>query len=366
MKVTIVTCFESNDQRVNFVYETCTKRNYDVSVISTDFSHVNKIKRKENKNNYTLIKTKEYMKNLSLDRINSHIQFSKDAFDLIRKQKPDLIWLMIPANSLLKEAKKYKKENKNVKIIVDVIDMWPESLPIKLSKKIPPLSIWRNYRTNNIDCADYLTTECDMYQEILSKEYKGSIKTLYWSKDNIEIVNNNEIDNNRLSLCYLGSINNIIDIDAIYRIISTCDSPVDLHIIGSGEKKKKMIEKLSRVCYVIDHGVVNEEKQKSELMSKCHAGINMYKDGLYIGLTMKCIDYFKYGLPIINNIKADTWNFVNDYKVGINVNENTTLNSSEIINMRDNNSNIYDLYNNNFSKEIFMKNCDEIISEVLK
>lgn len=366
MKATIVTCFESNEQRVDYVYETCIEKGFDVSVISTDFSHINKKKRDSIPEGYSLIKTKEYSRNLSFERIESHIKFAKDGFNLIKKQRPDLIWLMVPANSLLKQAKEYKKENSDVKIIVDVIDMWPESLPIFYNKDLFPLNIWKNLRKNNIDCADYLVTECNMYHEILKKEYSNSIDTLYWSKDNVVINNDIEIDKNRLSLCYLGSINNIIDIDQISKIISTSDSPVDLHIVGDGEKKQEMLDKLSNVCYVIDHGIVLDEKEKEKIIGKCHGGINIYKKDLYIGLTMKCIDYFKYGLPIINNIQADTWDLIDKYNVGINVDENTILNSEEIISMRFNNANIHNLYNTHFSKDVFINKCGRIIDEVLK
>ena len=34
---------------------------------------------------------------------------------------------------------------------------------------------------------------------------------------------------------------------------------------------------------------------------------------------MKSIDYFSYGLPLINNIKGDTWEIVNDKGYGINI-----------------------------------------------
>ena len=42
------------------------------------------------------------------------------------------------------------------------------------------------------------------------------------------------------------------------------------------------------------------------------------KKSVCVGLTMKSIDYFEFGLPIINNIKGDTWNAVEEYGIGIN------------------------------------------------
>lgn len=366
MKALIITCFESNEERVLYVNNVLKLINFETVIISTDFSHMRKEKRNNIPDNYIAINTKPYAKNLSLDRINSHRQFAKDTFDLVRENNPDLIWLMIPANSLLKEAKQYKEENSDVRIIVDVIDMWPESLPIRFNKNMFPFNIWRNIRKNNINCADIVVTECNMYQNILSNEYDGRIKTLYWAKENKNSVDILDLPEEKLSLCYLGSINNIIDIDKIEAIVSTSDMPVELHIIGSGENKEDMLERLSKVCYVIDHGIVIDDDKKAEILGKCHAGINIYKKGLYIGLTMKCIDYFRYGLPIINNIKGDSWDIVQKYNVGINIDDNTILDSNKLINMRTHNDSIYDLYKSNFSKDTFMKRCREIIDEVIR
>lgn len=365
MLVEVVTCYESNEERVSFVCDACKTRGYDVRVITSDFSHIRKEKRNNVNDAYYALDTKPYDKNLSLKRIRSHRKFAKDAFSLIKKHKPDLIWLMAPANSLIKEANDYKRNN-NVKLIIDIIDMWPESLPFGFNKHLFPFSIWRNIRKNNINCADALVTECDMYKEILQEEYKKKINTIYWARNDRKVDKSLDLPEDKLSLCYIGSINNIIDIDTIYAIIFSADKPVAFHIVGEGEKAEEMVEKLENICYVTYYGAVRDEEKKNEIFKKCHAGINIYKEGLYIGLTVKCIDYFEYGLPIINNIKGDTWSFVTTDSVGINVNRDTEIHSEDLIEMRMNNQNIYDLFKENFTKEVFVKKCLNVIDEVMK
>ena len=244
--------------------------------------------------------------------------------------------------------------------------MWPESLPLNLNKHRFPFSIWRNIRKNNIGCADVLVTECNFYREILSKEYNGKIFTVYWGRENKTLSEKTDLSENRLSLCYIGSINNIIGTDIIKKVISNIDGKTIVHVIGEGENTEAFISELKQVCEVIYHGAIRDEEKKSEIFSKCHAGINIYKEGLYIGLTVKCIDYFEHGLPIINNIKSDTWDFVEKYKAGINVDENTEISSQMLKEMRKNNRNIYELFENNFTKEIFEKKCLEVIDEVMK
>ena len=365
MKAVIATCYESNEERVSFVYDALKKRDFDVEVITTDFSHVKKTKRNNIPEGYSYIETNPYNKNISIERIRSHQKFSKDLFKTIKQIGPDLIWLMAPANSLIKEANEYKKKH-NVKLIIDIIDMWPESLPISSSKSLFPFRIWRNVRKDNINCTDALVTECNFYQDILSKEYDGDIHTIYWGREKRAVKRELDLPENKLSLCYIGSINNIIGTGIIKKIISNIDESVILHVVGEGESVESFIHEIKQVCEVIYHGAIRDEERKSEIFSQCHAGINIYKEGLYIGLTVKCIDYFEYGLPIINNIKSDTWDFVDKYGVGINVDENTRVKSKTLKDMRKNNQNIFDLFEQNFTKCVFEKKCLEVIDEVLK
>ena len=365
MKVSVITCYESNEERVSFVLDACKKRGYEVNVITSDYSHIRKEKRSNIPEGYEAINARPYSKNLSLVRMLSHRKFAKDAFALVEKYNPNLIWLMAPANSLIKEANNYKN-NHDVKIIIDIIDMWPESLPININKDLFPFKLWRNIRKNSINCADALVTECDLYQDVLGKEYKKGIKTIYWARENRDINKELILPEDKLSLCYIGSINNIIDIDRICSLINSADRKVIIHLIGEGEKTNEMIKRLKEVCEVEYYGAVRDETKKNEIFNKCHAGINIYKEGLYIGLTVKCIDYLEHGLPLINNIKGDTWNFVSENKIGINVDKDTRLNSQKLIEMRKNNQNIYDLFENNFTKEVFEKKCLEVIDEVLE
>lgn len=366
MKAIIVTCYESNEERVSFVLETLKSKGYQTEVITSDFSHIRKEKRNNVPDGYIALKTKPYSSNLSIDRLLSHRRFAKDAFKYVERYVPDLIWLVAPANSLIKQASIYKKKYPLVKLVIDVIDMWPESLPISINKNIFPLNLWRNIRTNNINCADYLVCECDLYQDILKNEYQGKIQTIHWARDMKAQKINNCVPNDKLSLCYIGSINNIISSDLICKMISSIDKPVVLHVIGEGENRYKFIDSLKRVCEVIYYGPIRDEEKKKEIFAMCHAGINIYRENLYIGLTVKSIDYFNHGLPVINNIKGDTWNLIDNYKVGINYSKDVPINSNEVINMRMNNKNIYKLYNDLFTKDVFIKKCAAVIDEVNK
>ena len=363
-KAAVITCFESNEERTSFVVEVLKKKGYDTTGVTTDFSHISKRKRTKIKDDYIQIETKPYRKNLSVARLLSHKQFSKKAFRYIESYRPDLLWICVPANSLIYEAEKYKKKHPNVKIVIDVIDMWPESLPIGDLRKAFPFALWKNIRKNSIDCADALVTECDYYKDILKNEYSKPIKTICWARDQKGIDYPLDLPKDKLSLLYLGSINNIIDIDEMGRLIASSELPVELHVIGDGEKKDRLLDQLKDKCILHYHGTIYDPIEKMNIFSKCHAGFNIYKEGLYIGLTVKSIDYFAYGLPIINSIQGDTHLLIEKYDVGFNVDKTSKLDAEKIIEMRLHNDRILNVYDSHFTKEVFVSKAEEVIDSL--
>lgn len=363
MRAVVVTCFESNEKRAHLAYETLKGKGYELLALTSNFSHVKKSYRQETIADFQAIETRSYRKNLSIDRMLSHRRFAKDAFKQIEEYDPDLIYCLAPANSLIKECDDYKKRHPACKIIIDIIDMWPESLPLSFLRKTPPAYLWRKLRKDHLSCADLVIAECAYYLETLKKEYQGAIKVIYWCKDE-GIYETKAIEESKLRLCYLGSINNIIAIDLIRKTIENCQMDVEVHIIGDGEKREEMVKSLGEVADVKYHGLVYDAKKKKEIMGNCHAGINIYKEGLYIGLTSKCIDYFQYGLPLINNIKSDTFDFINNYDVGVNIDKDCRFDVKKIIALRNNNQPIYEFYLSHFSKEVFIRDLEAIIEEV--
>ena len=367
MKAVIITCFESNEERADLIYEVCMRKGFDTVVLTSDFSHVRKCTRTSIPERFTALKTRTYTRNLSVGRMLSHRCFAKDVFAETEKYDPDLIWLMAPANSLIQEAKRYKKKYPKTRLVVDIIDMWPESLPTRIPKDLLPFQIWKNIRKKSLSCADLLVTECDLYQEILKNEYSGRMETLYWSrKMDLPVPSVLKAEDEKLTLCYIGSINNLIDIDLIVSTVSKIGEAVRVHVIGDGEKRDVFVAALKEVAETIYHGPIRDEEKKAEIFAKCHAGINLYKEGLYIGLTVKCIDYFAHGLPIINNIKGDTWKLTEEYGAGFNIDQNTAVNADEIRSARKRSGEIRALFERFFSSDAFDVKCRKLIDEVMK
>ena len=78
--------------------------------------------------------------------VDADKSFSKESFKYANRYDPDIIYVSTPPNFLFKYASKYKKRHKSVKIIFEIGDMWPETLPISDNIKTiisPALFIWK-------------------------------------------------------------------------------------------------------------------------------------------------------------------------------------------------------------------------------
>lgn len=301
------------------------KKGYDVIYVTSDFDHMTKKRYCFNEyKNSKQLHVISYKKNLSISRILSHLMFSYKTFYMLLACKPELVYVEVPNNSLVKSSAKYKKIN-NAEIIVDVFDMWPESMPVKTKNMIVNwgFDIWRNFRNKNLKFADQIWIECDYYRELLSAQNINlPMETKYLTLENAETSIETKVSEDEIDLCYLGSINNIIDISLIEKIVSELakNKRTRIHIIGDGERKDEFLEILKQNSIeIIDHGKVYEIDKLQEIFNQCWFGVNVLREDLAIGITMKSISYFRGGLPIINTVEGDTSRFVEECNIGINV-----------------------------------------------
>jgi len=374
VKVVIVNCFDTYEDRIELLYDFFNDKGNDVTVVQSDFRHFKKVKRTENKQDFIFVKSKPYYKNMSVSRMTSHYDFAKRAFQVVEDLRPDLLYVIIPPNSLAKFSAQYKKKHDNVKLIFDLIDLWPETMPLGKVEALPPFYFWGAMRNSALKYADCVVTECDLYQEVL-KKYLEDIKaeTVYLAKKEVEIDSYPVLKKDKINLCYLGSINNIIDISKIKKLINEINKikPVTLHIIGDGESKEILINEVKSTGATIEyHGKIYDSQNKQEIFDKCHFGLNIMKDTVCVGLTMKSIDYFQAGLPIINSIQADTANIVDNHTIGINITSDiindvaekvAQLGIEELLIMREN---TYKLYSSLFSVEAFNEKLKDVVKEL--
>ena len=328
MKICIIHCFDTYEHRVDLLHDYFKAKGTEVTVITSDYMHFEKRKRTDKKEDFHYIKAIPYAANLSLTRLWSHLRLSKNIFAKIESKEYDLLWVLIPPNCFVRDAAIYKRKYRETKLVFDVIDMWPETMPIVKFKNLPPFTYWQKLRDKYLNAADAIVTECNLYQKKLPQTIdRKKLHTIYLARKLTPYQGKAELPQNRISLCYLGSVNNIIDIPAVAQLIRKLNKklPVDIHIIGDGEKREEFVRECKNAgAAVMYHGKIYDAKEKQKIFDQCHYGLNIMKASVFVGLTMKSMDYFEAGLPVINNIHGDTWDIIEREKIGVNLKENTT------------------------------------------
>lgn len=364
--VCIISCFDSLEHRVDLLRNYFKSAGANVRVITSDFKHLEKCKRTDAKEDFEFIETIPYKKNLSAGRLKSHYILSKKIFSMIEEEYFDFLWVLVPPNSFVKDAAKYKATHNDTKLVFDLIDLWPESVPISKLKQLPPFIVWKNLRDKNLYSADRIVTECNLYNKRIPKTINSSkVHTIYLAREIKEYKPNLNLPENKISLCYLGSINNIIDISGIANLLCNLSEirPVELHIIGDGEKRDELISSCKKTgAEVVYHGKLYDMNEKQHIFDLCHYGLNFMKSSVFVGLTMKSMDYFEAGLPIINNIHGDTWDIIEENNLGFNYpKSDITLSDFEDVSMR---NRVRAFFEKQLGVDAFEKKLDALIGEM--
>lgn len=373
MRIAIITNSSSYEPRVFLAADFFKNQGHEVVIILSDFIHREKMKRNTGNRDIVYINTIPYYRNLSIRRIYSHLKFSKEVYKILVHMDLDMLYVLIPANSLLKYSSLYKKRT-NIILLVDILDLWPESLPIPIMKKIWPFSYWADLRNKNLKYADLVITECKLFQNRLSPYLTDcKVMNIYWPRleEKQKAIISEKI-NDELCFCYLGSINHILDINFLVELLSCIKMrrKITLHIIGDGEKKDELIAKLKEAQIdTIYYGIVYDESKKMDILSLCHYGLNIMKPSVCVGVTMKSVDYVYAGLSLINNIKGDTWELIEKYDIGYNCDYKTISSVAKIICDKhisnDEMLRVRKCYLDNFSKQAYRNSMDQCMKTIL-
>jgi glycosyltransferase involved in cell wall biosynthesis len=416
--VCIITDSTSYEPRADIVAGFFKGHGFNVDMLLSDFDHRAKKKRELPKDallstaareklngeaeypelTRIYIKSKPYSKNISLGRLIYHHDFAKKVYRLLNKAEAyDILYVMLPGNSLAPAAARLSKEKRS-KLIFDLIDMWPESLPVSGISRTPPIAYWRKLRDDNINKADCIITECSLYQNRLKLDPAKTV-TMYWAKtENIDAEagavsaskpdpdievqrSQSETDEGSgIRIAYLGSINNVIDIPLIADILKAINAAcmdkgagkVNFDIIGDGESREAFLDALKKAEISFNyHGAIYDEQKKREILSHCDWGINIMKPGVNVGLTMKSIDYLANGLRLINNIPGDTWEWVEKEHIGVNVAAERTgsiensLKKIWLPQIKDRDE-IAGFYSENFTIEAMNRVLDRVLRNILE
>jgi glycosyltransferase involved in cell wall biosynthesis len=375
-KAICVSAFDSYSYnvRIKHVEKVLKTKGYEVLIVTSNYDHLLKEDYQTERSGTVLVDVPKYKSNLSLKRLWSHYCFAKQSYQFVKEKSPDLVYVSGPPNSLYKFFNLYKKNNPKIKVIFDIVDLWPESIPLNdklLSLLSMPMNLWRKLRDNNLSLVDHVIFECNLYKKKI--DFLDNCITLYLCKEDCNCKVVPIRDMSEIKILYLGSINNIIDINLIINLLTRLreKKKIVFHIVGNGEYKENFINQLqqNKICYQY-HGVIYDSNEKEKIFKECHFALNMMKNIVCVGATMKSIDYLNYGVPMINSIPGDIMDFIEQYNCGINLCTNNIEDVvDEIIHMSsDDNYNLrinaQKLFYDKFSVDVFEEKFDNLIDHL--
>ena len=203
-------------------------------VLTTDFNHGKKgyyESGEADDKSQILLHVPPYKKNLSIQRIWSHLVFAWKVREYLNalSEEPDAVYCTMPTSSSAYVCAKYCKKH-GVKFVIDVIDLWPDSLlPLVKGKSIVKTIIypWTYLTRYSYRHADVIMGESVKYAlEAKKNTPKAQAFPVYLGVD-LNIVNKVKTENpitlgkpeNEVWIAYAGSLGMSYDFQTLLNAV---------------------------------------------------------------------------------------------------------------------------------------------------
>jgi len=224
-------------------------------------------------------------------------------------------------------------KKKKKKLVIDVIDLWPESFIVlsrfKILFKILTYP-WFLISRITYSRANILIAESKKYAEYAQRFNSKAIALPIYLGVNMEkakklreksnIILNKSKD--EIWICYGGilglSYNFDIILSTFKEISRNYKKNIKLFFIGGGQLEDyiKGFAKENKLDIVVTGNMHYPDFLK--YMSYMDIAINSFKKDTQVVHSYKFNDYIVSGLAIVNNLKGETEDLINEYKIGLN------------------------------------------------
>ncbi|WP_279006564.1 glycosyltransferase family 4 protein [Thomasclavelia cocleata] len=343
---------EPGNNRFIYLAKLLCEKNYEIEIVTTDFSHKNKKTRdkyipgiEKLSYKYTMLPEPGYTKNVCIKRFYSHYIFGKNlAKYLTTITKPDLVYIAIPSLDVGRIARKYCKKN-GIPFFVDIQDLWPEAFKLVLNIRIIsdviffPLIIAEN---RIFEAADEIIAVSDTYlKRGLKNNLKNNGLVVYLGTDLKEFdntYNNSHVikKDDEIWLVYVGTLghsyNIKIVIDAISKLVLSGFNNIKFKVLGDGPllEEFKNYSKLKKVD--VDFLGRKDYKEMITYLANADIAVNPISKGAAQSIINKHSDYAASGLPVVSTQENYEYrNLIDNYTCGFNCNVEDTAQVAEAI-----------------------------------
>lgn len=294
------------------------QKKHEVTLLTSSFSHMSREQRTgqyyhDSNFKVQMIYEPGYTKNIGIGRAYSHYVFCRNLkiwlednhnFNLVYSAYP-----LIKSNLIISKIK--KKYNAQYKIIIDVQDVWPETISsvIPYGKKINPQYLPFAGKANSAyKTGDGIVAVSKTYlSRALSVASPQISDYVYIGSDfeTIRKIKPHVFNDKKIRYIYLGAMGHCYDLFTLiegFNRVSEKHSNIELHLFGDGPLKESLENKAKGNIYF--HGYQKYEYVIS-FAKGCQAAINPIKGNAVQSITNKISDYMSLGIPIINSQKCD-------------------------------------------------------------
>lgn len=362
----------TNERGASFV-RAFKNAGFAITHISTDFDHAHKdyidVKAEENVEGIKVehLHVVAYKKNLSIQRIISHLQFAWKLGKYLNslKELPDYIYCVTPTSTSAYVAGKFCKKHK-IPFIIDIIDVWPDSLiPIYKTKLISiATSPWSYISHQGYKMADFICGESIKYAEHVHNYnpnvpwmpiYLGVNRTKVKNLIDASLVNVPE-KKAPIRLCYGGDLGNSYGFDGILNALCYIqDKGIDyeMYFVGEGDKHRYIADfaKQHNLNITITGKLPYGDYLK--YLTSCDIAFNAFVANTKVVHSYKFNDYMATGNVVLNNLKGETADMVDKYKIGLNYSDEI---AGEVL---------YEMCSNWTHYQSFKNNIETFVNEVL-
>lgn len=328
------------NNRFNYLARLLKKQDYNVELLTSNFSHTKKEKRntsytKDFEYKITYIEEPKYNNNISLKRLYSHKKMAYNIKKYFKhRETPDLIYCAVPSLSIAKEAATFAKKN-NIKFIIDIQDVWPEAFELIFNLPIVSDLIYYPMKKTSryiYALADEIISVSKTYGNIALK-YNEKCKNTHNIFLGTELkrfdknYNNDIKPDHEMWLGYVGTLGHSYDITIIINALALLKEKgitnLKFMIMGDGPLKQKFENYASKkgVYYEFTGRLGYDEMVKH--LTNCDIVVNPISKGAAQSIINKHADYAASGLPVISTQDTKEYKeIVEQYNIGFNCDSN--------------------------------------------
>jgi len=298
-----------------------------VEAVVASFDHIQKKQKSEPMEGVRIVDVPAYRKNISWARIQSYREFA----NAIHKQQllkgADIVYAAVPdylsSMVAVEEQKKY-----GYKTIVDVVDLWPEALPLPSAVNKPAKKVLRSLlhkkRQKIFSQADRLLFQSQHFLESFgAPTEKCSVLPMCSNAEHsVDPYMNRPSIEEKIHFLYLGSLNHITDVQSLCKMLKIIGEQrkVVLEVVGGGAGLDDLKQRTSSLpVETIFHGITFDEGIKQQAFECSHFGFNGYVETTEVSVSYKSMEYLRNRIPLINCTKGgDLTRIINEHEAGFN------------------------------------------------